>query len=97
MVSVLFSLTAVSAKVPILVVLSVKPGRCALEVVVFSTNDAVWVSIRSTSWNVIVPEVPILPATTLVSSVTPPAGVVEPVTMVGASLAPVMRHRDVLR
>ena len=72
-------------------VLSAKPGRCALEVDDFSANVAVWVSIRSTSWNAIVPEVPILPETsTLVFSVTPPVAVVEPATMVGASLVPVM-------
>ena len=86
-VSVLSSLTAVSAKVPMLVLLSVKPGRCAFDVDDFSADNAVWVSIRSTSWNAIVPEVPILPETsTLVSSVTPPVAVVEPATMVGASL-----------
>ncbi len=36
---------------------SAKPGRCALDVDDVSTNVAVWVSIRSRSWNVIVPDV----------------------------------------
>ena len=88
-VSAVFSLTGVSAKLPMLVVLSMNPGRCALEVDDFSAKPAVWVSIRSTSANAIVPEVAIFPEPlTLVSSVTAPVGVVEPVTIVGASLLP---------
>src|SRR5258708_6555919 len=79
-VSVVFSLTAASAKVPMLVVLSVRPGRGALDVDDFSTNEGVWASIGSRSWNAPAPDVPILPAPTLVSSVTPPAAVVEPAT-----------------
>ena len=66
-VSVLFSFTAVIAKLPILAapapLPSAKPGRSAVALVDFRANEAVWVSIRSTSWNVIVPEVPIVPRT----------------------------------
>src|SRR5205814_9391843 len=57
-VSVVISLTPegpkVSAKVPIWLTLSVKLGRCALEVDDFSVTAAWWVSIKSTSRNVIV-------------------------------------------
>ena len=77
-VSAVFSLTGVSAKLPMLVVLSMNPGRCALELDDF----------RSTSANAIVPEVAIFPKPlTLVSSVAAPMAVVS-AAMVGVSLVP---------
>ena len=51
---------------------------------------AVWVSIRSTSWNVIVPVGRILARRDIVSSVTPPSAVVDAAMIVGASLVPVI-------
>ena len=90
MVSVLFSVTAASmAKVPIWLLLSANPGSAADEVDEVNTNEAVCVSIRSRSWNVIVSDATRLPEATL-SSVTPPVATVEAPTMVGASLVPVM-------
>ena len=54
-------------------------------------------SIRSTSWNVIVPEVPILPRTMLLSSITPPDGrQASPVTIVGLVIGAGDHDRDVL-
>ena len=91
MVSALFSVTAASmAKVPIWVLLSTNPGSAADEVDDVNTAKAVCVSIRSTSWNVMVSDATRLPETTLVSSVTAPVATVEAPTMVGASLVPVM-------
>ena len=54
-VSVVSSFTGVSPKLPMLLELSVKPGRCALEVDDFSTKLAACVLIRSTSEKVMVP------------------------------------------
>ena len=91
-VSVVLSFTAVSANVPILAAAallpSAKPGRLALASVDFSTKPAVWVSIRSRSPNVIVPEVDRVGVA--VSSITPPVAVVDAPTIVGVSLVPVI-------
>ena len=87
-VSAGFSLTGVSEKLPMLVALSMKPGKCALEVDDFNAKLAACVSIRSTSANVTVPEVARLRFGATESSVR--FGVVLVAdTMLGASLVPV--------
>ncbi len=90
------TVAGVSANVPILSASSesssAKPGRSASASVDFSTKSAVWVSIRSTSLNVIVP--PVDKVGVAASSVTAPVAVVNSPMIVGAwfgeSLAPVI-------
>ena len=87
-VSVVISLTPeVSTKVPIWLALSVKPGRCALEVDDFSVTAAWWVSIKSTSRNVMVPTADRSWFAATESSVSSGAPLLEETT-VGMSLVP---------